>query len=77
MDKAAERARNLARLDDDRAVPYTVRHQYITDALARGVPLAIVAEMTGTSPELIAKVYSHLSDEKKLLLEAVNQVRPS
>ena len=28
--------------------------------------------MTGTSPEMIAKVYSHLSDKKSLLLKAAN-----
>ncbi len=77
MDKAAERARGLAGLDDDRAVPYAVRHQYITDALARGVPIALVAEMTGTSPEMIAKVYSHISEKKRLLLDAANLIRPS
>jgi integrase len=61
---------------DERAVCYALRHQYITDALARGVPIATVAEMTGTSPEMIAKVYSHLSDKKALLMAAANQVRP-
>jgi integrase len=48
---------------DSRAVAYALRHQWITDALARGVPISTVAEMTGTSPEMIARVYSHLSVE--------------
>ena len=37
------------------------------------MPIATVAEMTGTSPEMIAKVYSHLSDKKALLLKAANK----
>ena len=53
-----------------------MRHQYITDALARGMPIALVAEMTGTSAEMIPKVYSHVSEKKSLLKDAVNQVRP-
>ena len=36
----------------------------------------MVAEVTGTSAEMIAKVYSHISEKKSLLLEAVNHVRP-
>jgi integrase len=62
---------------DSRAVAYAIRHHYITDALAQGVPLSTVAEMVGNSPEVIAKVYSHLSDKKSLLMEAANRVRPS
>ena len=61
---------------DGRAVVYALRHQWATDALARGVPLSLVAEMMGNSPEIVARVYSHLSDKKALLLKAANQVRP-
>jgi hypothetical protein len=39
-----------------------ITHQYITDALARGVSIAIIAEMTGTSPAMIAKNYSNLGE---------------
>ncbi|MDR3635701.1 MAG: hypothetical protein P4L84_18000 [Isosphaeraceae bacterium] len=52
------------------------RHHWATNALARGVTLAIVAEMIGNSPEIVARVYSHLSDKKQLLLDAANRVRP-
>jgi integrase len=62
---------------ESRAVTYAIRHHYITDALARGVPLSTVAEMVGNSREIIAKVYSHLSDKKALLMDAANVVRPS
>jgi integrase len=61
---------------DERSVAYALRHHWATDALARGVPLATVAEMMGNSPEIVAKVYSHLSDKKSLLLDAANAVRP-
>ena len=74
---AARKAREKAGLLDNLAVAYAMRLQYITDALARGVPIALVAEMTGTSPEMIARVYSHVSEKKTLLMDAVNQVRPS
>ena len=58
------------------AVVCAIRHQYITDALTRGVSIAIIAEMTGTSPAMIAKNYSHLSEKKALFLETANRVRP-
>jgi integrase len=76
IDGAARKARLKAGLHDSLAVVYAMRHQYITDAIARGVPIALVAEMTGTSPEMIAKVYSHVSEKKSLLMDAVNMVRP-
>ena len=72
---AARKTRERAGLDS-RAVTYALRHHWATDALARGVPLATVAEMMGNSPEIVARVYSHLSDKKSLLLKAANQVRP-
>jgi hypothetical protein len=54
-----------------------LRHYRTTDALSQGVPLSAVAEMMGNSPEIVAKVYSHLSDKKALLMDAANAVRPS
>lgn len=73
---AVARTRDRASLDE-RAVAYALRHHWATDALARGIPLATVAEMMGNSPEIVARVYSHLSDKKALLLQAANNVRPS
>jgi len=72
-----KRACEKAGWSDRPAVAYAIRHQYITDALARGVPVALVAEMTGTSAEMIARVYSHISEKKSLLLDAANLIRPS
>ena len=62
---------------DNLAVAFAVRQKYITDALAREVPITLVAEMTGTSAEMIARVYSYISEKKSLLLDAENKVRPS
>jgi site-specific recombinase XerD len=75
IDSAVRKIRLRTGLDN-RVVAYALRHHWATDALARGVPLATVAEMLGNSPEMVAKVYSHLSDKKALLLAAANQVRP-
>ena len=62
------------------AVACVIRHQHITDALASAVfiaiIIAIIAETTGTSPAMIAKNYSHLSEKKALFLETANRVRP-
>lgn len=77
MHCAALQARKEAGIEGNLAVTYAMRHQYITTALARGVPIAVVAELVGNSPEMIARVYSHISEKKALLLEAANQVRPS
>lgn len=74
---ATIKARNKAGLQNNLAVAYAMRHQYITDGLAKGVPISIIAEVTGTSAEMIARVYSHISEKKSLLLEAVNHIRPS
>jgi hypothetical protein len=38
--------------------------------------MALVAEMCGTSAEMIAKVYSHISEKKALLLEGASIVGP-
>lgn len=41
-------------------VAYTYRHTYITDALQRGVDIATVAELVGTSVTMIQRHYGHL-----------------
>ena len=37
---------------------YAFRHKFISDALSRGVPVAAVAQHTGTSVEMIMKSYA-------------------
>ena len=49
---------------------YSYRHTYITDALERGVDVATVAELVGTSVETIQRHYGHLSTRHNHLKEA-------
>jgi integrase len=51
-------------------VAYAYRHSYITDALVRGVDVATVAALTGTSVEMIQRHYGHLSQRSDHLQEA-------
>jgi integrase len=52
---------------------YTFRHQFVTDALARGVPAAVVAELCGTSIQTIEKHYRHLDTKQDVLREAARK----
>jgi integrase len=52
---------------------YVVRHGFITDALARGVPVAVVAELCGTSIQTINRRYAHLDQKADVLREALRQ----
>lgn len=49
--------------------PYDFRHTFITHAIAQGLNPAAVGMITGTSLEMIEKVYLHLSNEdlKKII----------
>jgi integrase len=59
------------------AVAYALRHHWITDALAKGVPIKTVAQLAGhSSTAMIDRVYSHLVDRQTVLQEAVDLVRP-
>lgn len=40
---------------------YTLRHSVITDLVASGLPLLTVAQISGTSAEMIERHYGHLS----------------
>jgi integrase len=46
---------------DPKIVFYSYRHTYITEAMGRGVDVAMVAELTGTSISMIQKHYGHLA----------------
>jgi integrase len=54
----AEAAKN-AKLPP-RVSAYTLRHSVITDLVAAGLPLLTVAQISGTSAEMIEKHYGHL-----------------
>ena len=42
------------------ATAYTLRHSTITDLVTGGLPLLTVAQISGTSAEMIEKHYGHL-----------------
>lgn len=55
-------------------ISYTLRHTYITDALARGVSPALVAELAGHKDlTMIETHYSHLSEKRKHLQDAARK----
>jgi integrase len=54
---------------------YAYRHSYATRALEQGVGPADLAEILGTSVEVISRNYSHLDQSKKRLAEIAGKVR--
>lgn len=61
-------------LDLDKSlVLYSYRHAFITNALSRGVPVATVAELTGTSVAMIERHYGHLARDHAHLRAAAAQ----
>lgn len=52
---------------------YSLRHEYVTRALTKGLDVTTVAEMTGTSPKMIWKHYAHLLTNPKHMLAAVEK----
>jgi integrase len=49
---------------------YAFRTAYITDALSRGVPVAVVAELCGTSIQTINKHYAKIDKKRDVLRDA-------
>lgn len=56
------------------ATAYTYRHSYITRALTQGKDIAVVAELTGTSVEMISRNYGHLDKQKDHLAAAASSI---
>lgn len=56
-----------------RFTAYALRHSYATDAITRGVPLPILAELMGTSVKMLLHNYSHVNQKKEALLEAAKR----
>ena len=52
---------------------YHLRHAYITDALARGIPVAVVAELCGTSIQTIQNAYNKMDHKHDVLREAARK----
>lgn len=69
------RLRRLRKNCDLDATAYTYRHSYATRALEQGVSPADLAEILGTSVEVISRNYSHLDQSKKRLAEIAARVR--
>jgi integrase len=55
---------------------YTFRHQYITQALERGVSIEIVAELVGNSPNTIYRHYNHIAQRPGMLQAAATIAEP-
>lgn len=54
---------------DGGATAYTLRHSAITDLVQAGLPLLTIAQISGTSAEMIERHYGHLArDEAELAL---------
>lgn len=51
--------------------PYCMRHVFITNALLRGVPVEVVAELVGNTPQMIHKHYSHVGKNHDALRAAL------
>jgi site-specific recombinase XerD len=45
----------------DGATAYTLRHSTITDLVTAGLPLLTIAQISGTSAEMIERHYGHLT----------------
>ena len=48
------------------ATAYTLRHSTITDLVTAGLPLLTIAQISGTSAEMIERHYGHLSSDAAL-----------
>lgn len=57
-----------------KATPYTIRHIFATEALARGVPLAMVAKLMGHKDyKMLQEVYGHLEKKSDALRSALDR----
>ena len=45
---------------------YTLRHSTITDLVTSGLPILTIAQISGTSVEMIEKHYGHLRNDAAL-----------
>lgn len=57
-----------------KCVLYSFRHTWITDALIAGVDVATVAEMAGTSIQMIDRHYGHLCQHRKHMTDAAVKI---
>jgi integrase len=57
-----------------KCVLYSFRHTWVTEALTAGVDVATVAEMAGTSIQMIDRHYGHLNQQRKHLSDAALKI---
>jgi integrase len=65
----------VAKSGVDRFTLYALRHLFATDALERGVPDAVVAELLGHSVQVLHRHYAHLVSRTATLKDALDKVR--
>ncbi len=53
-----------------KAHAYAYRHTYITAALIRGVPVEVLAELVGNTPQVLHRHYAHVAKDKTALKAA-------
>jgi integrase len=59
----------------DEATAYALRHGFATQGLARGIPIATVAELLGhTSTAMVSRIYGHLYKESQHLKDSLQQI---
>ena len=60
--------------DLKRAVPYTRRHSFVSDALENGVGIAQVAELLGhTDTRMVSRHYGHLNQKVAHMKDAAKK----
>lgn len=52
---------------------YTLRHSWITNALVKGVPVEVVAELAGNTPQVVHRNYSQIDKMTDALREAAEK----
>ncbi len=61
----ANRFRVLAEHHAPGVSPHLLRHAFVSELVARGFDVKLISEITGHSPEVLLRNYTHTSDERK------------
>lgn len=56
--------------DADHVIPYSCRHTWITNAIRKGTPIKVIADLTGTSAAMIERHYSHVASDRGAMRSA-------
>ena len=56
-----------------KAFPYALRHTRITRSILNGVPVEVVAELSGNNPQTIHKHYSHVGKDQAAMRAAAQK----